>query len=140
MNISAEMQTVFYIVQIVLLLLCIPFLGICIFMVVESRAALNGLARGLIALLSLLIALSILISIRRIDDAFGILNSTTTLILSSIVALVFISIVMLVTIDLHYLYKNRGLYTWWKRNQQERINEYEAMREKSERIGSMWSN
>lgn len=131
---------IIYIIQIVLLLMSIPPLVACLYMVYKSRAALNGLTRGLSALLVMLMALMVLLIVRRLDDAFGILNSSATLILSSVVALMSVSIVMLVTIDLHYLYRNRGLYIWWKRNQQERINEYESMREKSERIGSMWSN
>lgn len=131
---------IIYIIQIMLLLLTIPPLIACLYMVYKSRAALNGLTRGLSALLVMLIALMVLLSVRRLDDAFNIFNESATLILSSIVALMSISIVLLVTIDLHYLYRNRELFALYQRNRQARIQSLEDMRAQSERIGSMWSN
>lgn len=131
---------IIYIIQIVLLLLTIPPLVACLYMVYQSRAALNGLTRGLSALLVMLIALMVLLSVRRLDDAFNIFNESATLILSSIVALMSISIVLLVTLDLHYLYRNRELFALYQRNRQKRIQQLEDMRAQNERIGSMWSN
>lgn len=133
-------ETTVYLIQIAGLLLCLPLLVACIAMVYQSRAALNGLMRGLIALLSLLIVLIVLLCVRRFDDAFNVFDNSAALIFSSIVVLVSISIVILVTVDLYYLYRNRELYTIWRVNQRERIEELETMRERSERAIGKWSS
>lgn len=87
-------------------------------MVWRSRQALNGLTRSILLLLALLI-------VRRLDDAFGILDGTATAILSS-------AVVALIAVDLHYIYRQRGLFAMYQRNRLERIAQLEKMRQQNE--------
>jgi ABC-type multidrug transport system permease subunit len=99
-----------YIAQIVALLWCS-------FMIWKARQATNGLGRGMLLLLFLLI-------LRRVDDAFSILDDTGVLILSSLV-------VMVIVFDVYQIYKMRGLYALYFANRQERIDELERQYLKS---------
>ncbi len=133
------MYTVFYLIQIGFLIACIPLLVFCVFMVNRSRLALNGLYRGLVLLLSMLIALIVLLIVRRVDDMLGILDSATILFLSSAVMLLVVSMVVVVTLDLYFLYRNRALYAMWQAARQKRIDDLEAAYQKSERTNGAWS-
>lgn len=93
-----------YIAQIVALL-------ICAYMVFRARHAINGLARGVFLLLLLLI-------VRRVNDAFGILDETGVLILSS-------GVVVILMFDIWQVYKDRTIYAEYLRNRQKRIDELE---------------
>lgn len=99
-------EKLIYIAQIIALLWCL-------YMVWRARKATNGLGRGMMLLFILLI-------VRRLDDAFGILDDFGVLILSSLV-------VMVITFDIYQLYKMRGLYTLYLENRQERIAALEKL-------------
>ncbi len=99
-------------------LIQIGVLAACIYMTWRARKALNGLARGLILLLLLLIA-------RRIDDAFRVFTEEQILILSS-------AVVAVIAIDIYAVYRERAIYAEYLRRRKERIAELEAMRQKSE--------
>lgn len=111
-------ETLIFIVQIAALMACI-------FMLWRSRRALNGMGRATMLLCVALI-------IRRLDDAFHILDSMGILILSSIV-------VGLVFYDVLQVYKQRHLFALYWQSRQARIDEYEALREKSERHSGSWN-
>lgn len=127
-----------YLIQIAFLATCIPVLGLCIFMAWRSRLAFNGLIRGIILMLSALIVVLILLIIRRLDDAYGILNETTRLLLSSGVAIFIGASIFFLVLDLNYIYRNRHIYAMIQEMRKKREAEYEAIREKSER-GISWN-
>lgn len=98
---------------------------VCIYMTWRVRFVLNGLARGLIALFVLLI-------VRRVDDAFGILDTTATLILSS-------AVVIVVADDLYQIYRMRETLKAALLLRQKRVAELEADRYKAEQLaGKSW--
>jgi hypothetical protein len=91
----------------------IAVLAGCIYMTWHVRRILSGMAPGLIGLLVLLI-------VRRLDDAFDVLDTTATLVLSSLV-------VILVTYDLYKLFRMRHVYSVYFQNRQRRIDDLERM-------------
>ncbi len=99
-----------YIAQIVALLCCL-------YMLWKARKATNGLGRGMMLLFVLLI-------VRRLDDAFSILNDTGVLILSSLV-------VAVIVFDVYKIYSMRELYSLYLENRKARIDELERI---------MWGN
>lgn len=107
------MTEIIYLAQIVILL-------VCIYMTWRVRHEISGLARGLIALFALLI-------VRRLDDAFGILDATATLILSS-------AVVIVVADDLYHIYKMRETLKASRILRRQREAELEAIRERSEQL------
>lgn len=110
-------STLIYSAQIIALL-------ICVYMAWRARAALNGLGRGVILLMLLLI-------VRRVDDAFHVLSDVETVILSSIVVIV-------VFIDVYHIYQARDAYRIYLTNRHKRMAELEAMREQSEKVSGNW--
>lgn len=112
------LEDMIYFFQIVVLLSCI-------YMTWRSRYALNGLTRGIILLLLLLIA-------RRINDAFGVFDSVAILILSS-------AVVLLIAADLYYIYRQRDIYAMYQANWRKRIAELENQRRAAE-ARSSWDD
>jgi len=100
---------------LVIYLIQIALLFACVLMTWRVRRALNGLGRGLILLLLLLI-------VRRVDDMLGYLDSLGALILSS-------TVVAVVTYDIYQIYKARDVYALYLRNRQERISKLEELRD-----------
>ena len=99
-----------------------------IYMIVRAHRSFNGLARGLVAL-------SLLLAVRTIDDlghVFGlnVLDDTATLLLSSLVVLVFF-------LDVQRIYKEHPLREMSRKWRHKREDELEQMREQSER-GASW--
>lgn len=121
-----------YSAQIVMLLLCIPIAGLSIYMVWHARLALNGLARGLILLLSMLIVLVALLIVQRLDDMQDVLTPEMTAILSSAVALLMLAVIIVVLVDVSYLYRQREFYTTWRAARQAKETQLENMRKASE--------
>lgn len=106
------MPVIVYLVQIALLLWCL-------FMVWRSRRALNGMLRGLILLLLLLI-------VRRLDDVghlFGlnIFDEVQMLILSS-------AVVVLIVLEIWKLHSQREIFARYLQNRRERIAQLENLR------------
>ncbi len=110
-------ETVIYLAQIAILCACI-------YMTWKARLALNGLGRGLILLFLLLV-------VRRIDDAFQILNDVGTLVLSS-------TVVALVAYDIFQIYRARHVYEIYWRTRKARIEELERQRARHEPIPGDW--
>ena len=100
-----------YSIQIVLLIACI-------YMVARARRALNGLARGLVLLLLLLI-------VRRIDDMFLILDNLQTMILST-------AVVVVITYDIYQIYSRRDVFEFYLENRKKRIEQLEQLRRAAE--------
>lgn len=109
------LEDAIYLFQIAVLLACI-------YMTYQSRRALNGLTRSVILFIVLLIA-------RRLNDAFGILDSVAVLILSSIV-------VLIIAADLSYIYRQRHFYEAWHKARGEREAQLERMRKHSEQLNA----
>ncbi len=86
----------------------------CSYMVWRARQALNGLGRGMLLLFVLLI-------IRRLDDAFHVLDNTGVLLLSS-------AVVLIVAYDVHRIYKERETYVLYLQNRRKRIADLEMLR------------
>lgn len=97
----------------------------CLFMLWKSRKALNGMGRATMLLCVALI-------VRRLDDAWHILDSAGILILSS-------AVVVLVFYDVLQVYKERDLYMRYLENRKARIFALESLRQKSERGGDDWN-
>lgn len=113
-----NIEIVVYVIQIIVLL-------VCIYMTWRVRFALSGLARGLIALFILLI-------VRRVDDAFGVLSAAETVILST-------AVVIVVADDLYYLYKMRETLQVSHLMRKQREAKLEAARKRSEELaGKSW--
>jgi hypothetical protein len=93
-----------YVLQIALLLTCL-------YMIWRVRLILNGLARGFVALILLLI-------LRRSDDALHWMDETEILLLSS-------AVVLIVAYDIFQLYRNREIYAFYFRNREQRIEDLE---------------
>lgn len=91
----------------------IVILGYCLYMLWRARQALNGLGRGMMLLIVLLI-------IRRLGDAFHVLGNTDILLLSS-------AVVLIVTYDVYRIYKARHIYALYLSNRQQRIAELEEL-------------
>lgn len=111
-------ETSIFIVQIAALLACL-------FMLWKSRRALNGMGRATMLLCVALI-------IRRLDDAFHILDAIGILLLSS-------AVVALVFYDVLQVYKQREVFALYWQSRQARIDEYEALRQRSERNSGSWN-
>lgn len=111
------MIEIVYAVQIV-------FLCICIYMVHRARFAINGMSRGIILLLALLI-------VRRFDDALGFMGPIAIAMLSS-------AVVAVIFLDIYHLYKEREIYALYLLNRKRRIDQLEAMRNESEQ-SKLWT-
>lgn len=94
------------------------------YMAWRAREALHGLARGLMALMLLLI-------VRRLDDAFELFSQTETLILSS-------AVVMIVLLDVSRIYQAREVYRIYAVNRKRRMAELEEMRRRDEKFSGSW--
>lgn len=93
----------------------------------RSRKALNGLARGLVALALLLI-------VRRIDDVLGQhLNDVSILVLSSVVVIVF-------WLDVKRIDDARDLYALWQQARKQREHDLETRRANSEQRAGAWAH
>ena len=90
----------------------------CLYMTWRSKRALNGMARGMMLLMLLLI-------VRRVDDMTGILDNLQTMILSS-------AVVVLVTYDIYAVYRQRDVFAMYLENRKKRIDEMENQRKASE--------
>lgn len=116
---TVTMSTLIYSAQIVILL-------VCVYMAWRARAALNGLGRGLMLLMLLLI-------MRRVDDAFHVLSDVETVILSSVVVIV-------VFVDVYRIYQARDAYRVYLANRHKRMAELEAMRNQDEKQSGDWDS
>lgn len=110
-------STLIYFAQIAALL-------VCVYMAWRARAALNGLGRGLMLLMILLI-------LRRVDDAFHVLSDVETVILSSVVVIV-------VLVDVYRIYEARDAFKLYLLNRHQRMIELEELRRKDETHSGDW--
>jgi|MudIll2142460700_1097286.scaffolds.fasta_scaffold19192_6 amino acid transporter len=120
-----------YAVQILMLLACMSLFSLCTYMAYQARLALNGLARSIILLFSLLILLMALLILRRLDDALGLFDNT--IVLSSAVVLVACGIALTVTLDMYYVYRQRDVYAAWMAARKAKEDSLEELWNKNER-------
>ena len=119
-----------YTLQIAALGACIALFAACIYMVFRARFAINGLARSLILLLVLLVALCSLLIVRRLDSLLGLLDDT--LLLTSVIVVVACGIAVIITIDVSYLYRQREFYKAFLKARKQKEMLLESMRKEEE--------
>ena len=121
--------------QIAALCFCVVMFGACLYMVYKSRVALNGLARGIVLLLLLLIGFMAMMIVRRVDLIYNIVGDEISF--PSILVAMACVIAFVFTLDMYYVYRQRDFYSAWAAARKAREERLETMRAMNER-GVSW--
>jgi hypothetical protein len=117
--------------QIVALLACVAMFSLCIYMTYRARLGINGLARGVMLLLILLVGFMVLMIVRRIDLLYNIVGDEVSF--SSILVVLACVIAFVFTLDMYYVYRQRDVYAAWMAARKAKEDSLEELWNKNER-------